>query len=229
MLRTVLGSRHTIAKTLHSTGSQIHLAARKMSQSNILIYVLRRDLRLEDNPVFHEIASSSHHGFTHLLPVYAFAAQQIEFSGFIPSSSPAKSPYPEARSPVGGFWRCGPHRAKFLAESVADLKESLRGVGSDLEIRVGMVGEVVSKLIDGFNESDESTVGAVWMTSEEGVEERREEKDVKRTCAENGVDFRLFGDEKYFIDELVGLVSLPTTKLTSCKSRYTIPVSKRPS
>jgi deoxyribodipyrimidine photo-lyase len=39
------------------------------------------------------------------------------------------------------------------------------------------------------------------MTEEEGIEEKREELDVKKTCEEHGVEFRLFKDEKYFIDE----------------------------
>lgn len=175
-----------------------------MSQPNILIYLLRRDLRLEDNPVFHEIVTSQKHGFTQLLPVYVFAAQQLEVSGFIPSSSSQKSPYPEARSSAGSFWRCGPHRAKFLGESVYDLKEKLRSVGSDLDIRVGMINDVVSHLIRGFNEQG-SKVGGVWMTSEEGVEEKREEKQVRSICQKNDADFKLFHDEKYFIDEYVYL------------------------
>jgi deoxyribodipyrimidine photo-lyase len=88
----------------------------------VVIYALRRDLRLSDNPVFcelsHEFLSGSP-SFTHILPLYVFPADQVEISGFIPedaeSEATPKSPYPEARSQVGGFWRCGPHRAKFLA------------------------------------------------------------------------------------------------------------------
>ena len=76
-----------------------------MSQPNrILIYLLRRDLRLADNPIFHELArlnSQSKKPFTHLLPVYVFPAQQVEVSGFVADGE--SSPYPEARSKVGGF------------------------------------------------------------------------------------------------------------------------------
>jgi deoxyribodipyrimidine photo-lyase len=39
------------------------------------------------------------------------------------------------------------------------------------------------------------------MTSEEGVEEKREERDVRRAVEEADKDFRLWKDEKYFIDE----------------------------
>ncbi len=175
----------------------------KMPDSNVLIYLLRRDLRLEDNPVFHELAKQKVGPYTHLLPLYVFPAQQMEVSGFIPKDSSAKNPYPAARSAVGGFWRCGPHRAKFLAESVWDLKETLEEVGSGLEIRVGMVGEVIRNMLDGFAKGKGSrmTVGAVWMTEEEGMEEKREERDVKNACEQAGAEFKLFTDEKYFIDE----------------------------
>ena len=173
-----------------------------MSAPRVLIYLLRRDLRFADNPILHEISKTfqqSQHPYTHLLPVYVFAAQQIEVSGFL-SSEADRSPFPEARSNAAGFWRCGPHRAKFLAESVWDLKNSLAGVGSGLEIRVGMVGQVVVELLEAFQKESTEVVG-VWMTSEEGVEEKREERDARR-AAENGkAEFRLWTDEKYYIDE----------------------------
>ena len=88
------------------------------AKESVLIYVLRRDLRLDDNPVFHEISRlylSKKAQFTHVLPLYVFNASQIEVAGF---STGSRSPYPEARSAVGKFWRCGPHRARFLCESV---------------------------------------------------------------------------------------------------------------
>jgi deoxyribodipyrimidine photo-lyase len=197
--------------------------------SRVLIYVLRRDLRLSDNPVFHELAREYHSEastFTHILPLYVFAAHQIEISGFIPEATdPAatpKSPYPEARSQVAGFWRCGPHRAKFLAESVWDLKQSLENVGNGLIIRTGMVVDIVRDIIEqlerGSQAASESTstsgkdatgssstagveVTGVWMTADEGSEEKVEQGDVQRLLEDRGKQFRLFQDEKYYVDE----------------------------
>lgn len=169
----------------------------------ILIYLLRRDLRVADNPVFHEIsklASQSHCPFTHVLPLYVVPAQQVEVSGFINDPS-KKSPYPEARSEVGNFWRCGIHRAQFLAQSLWDLKGDLETKGSNLVIRAGMVGDVLQNLLSSFKEDSESSVSAVWMTEEEGVEEKREERDVRRAAQKHDVDFKLYLDEKYFIDD----------------------------
>lgn len=173
-----------------------------MSSPRVLIYLFRRDLRLADNPILYEISKTFQQPqcpYTHLLPVYVFAAQQIEVSGFRSSDS-ERCPFPEARSSVAGFWRCGPHRAKFLAESVWDVKDALASVGSGLEIRVGMVGQVIKDLLAAFKR-DNTAVAAIWMTAEEGVEEKREEKDVKTAAAESEIDFKLWMDEKYLVDE----------------------------
>ena len=175
-----------------------------MSTPRILIYLFRRDLRVADNPILHEISRSyqqSQHPFTHLLPIYVFPAQQVEVSGFL-SSEFERSPFPEARSNAAGFWRCGPHRAQFLAESVWDLKKSLEGVGSGLEIRIGMAGQVIKEIFDAYKrDSYSGEVVGVWMTSEEGVEEQREEKDVRQATEGAGQSFKLWTDEKYYIDE----------------------------
>ena len=171
--------------------------------SRILIYLLRRDLRLADNPIFYEIsklAQQSQRPFTHLLPIYVFPAQQVEVSGFL-SSPHEQSPYPKARSPTAGFWRCGPLRAKFLAESVWDLKSDLDQVGSGLMIRVGKVGQVIYNLLEHYRQQDDVEVHGVWMTAEEGVEEKREESDVRDNVEAAGREFKLWKDEKFFIDE----------------------------
>lgn len=172
----------------------------KMAASNILICLMRRDLRLEDNPTFSALSKSAESSYSHLLPLYIFSAQQLQVSGFLQDDQ--RYPYPDAQSQVGGFWRCGPHRAKFIGESVWDLKQNLEKVGSGLEIRVGMAGDVMSNMIDAFqNNAVGGKVGAVWMTSEEGVEEKQEEREVRKACLKAGVEFKLWQDEKYFIDE----------------------------
>lgn len=198
----------------------------------ILLYVLRRDVRLSDNPVFtaasrqvtrqqdskslsgsgirtrDDSLTSEHRGtsFTHLLPVYVFPAQQIEVSGFLSSPS-GQSPYPEARSHVAKLWRTGPHRAKFIAEGAWDLKETLEGLGcgSGLHIRVGLVPDVVKSILEYYSKDDGSNgeISGVWMTADESVEEKEEERAVQKLAEQKGVDFKLWSDEKYYIDECV--------------------------
>ncbi|KAK0653741.1 putative cryptochrome DASH [Lasiodiplodia hormozganensis] len=188
------------------------------SAPRILIYLLRRDLRLADNPVLHHLAASNSPQFTHVLPLYVLPANQVEVSGFLKPA--AKSPYPEARSQVAGFWRCGTHRAKFLAESVWDLKESLGKIGSGLVIRVGMVGDVLQDLLAKYGSSESAQSGrisAIWMTAEEGVEEKREERDARNVAEANGVEFKLWRDEKFFIDDR----DLPFTDIKDLADVYT--------
>ncbi len=87
-----------------------------------------------------------------------------------------------------------------MAESVWDLKKSLGKVGSGLEIRVGMAGQVIKDLLEGFRKQDTEVAG-VWMTDEEGFEEKKEERDVKKVAQNADTEFKLWTDEKYFIDE----------------------------
>jgi deoxyribodipyrimidine photo-lyase len=205
-----------------------------MSNENprILLYILRRDVRLSDNPIFTAAArhvtrqqdpkspsnldtrtrddslTSEHRGtsFTHLLPVYVLPAHQIEVSGFLSSPSD-QSPYPEARSQIAKLWRTGPHRAKFMAEGIWDLKQSLEGLGcgSGLQIRVGMIGDVVKNILDYYSKSGTSKgeISGVWMTADESIEEKEEEDIVRGIAKQNEVDFKLWSDEKYYIDECV--------------------------
>ncbi|KAH7305025.1 DNA photolyase, FAD-binding/Cryptochrome [Stachybotrys elegans] len=167
-------------------------------KAQTLIYLLRRDLRVADNPILHHLASTPNHGFTHLLPVYVFPSHQIEVSGFLKDG--AVSPYPKALSPVGKFWRCGPLRAKFLAESVWDLKNSLENLQSGLAIRVGKTEDVVDHLLRHLRGSN-AEVGAVWMTEEKSYEEVQEQQAIEAACSNHSVDFKLWQDEKYFIDD----------------------------
>ncbi|KAI4287211.1 MAG: hypothetical protein L6R35_003531 [Caloplaca aegaea] len=183
-----------------------------MASPRVLIYLLRRDLRIADNPILNEIAKVNQHSqrpFTHVLPVYVFAAQQIEVSGFLSPDS-ERSPFPQTRSRSGGFWRCGPHRAKFLGESVWEVKKGLNSIGSGLEIRVGMAGEIVKDLLDAYSKSGTDVAG-VWMTDEEGVEEKQEERDVRKVAEDAQTEFRLWIDEKYYVDDPKQLPDVFTT------------------
>jgi deoxyribodipyrimidine photo-lyase len=207
--------------------------ARPPAKPRILLYILRRDTRLSDNPIFHQLsllssqddtpgkqsqmggpdAAPIHHAdspdFTHLLPVYIFPANQVEISGFLESSSD-HSPYPEARSHVAGVWRTGPHRAKFMAEGVWNLKDRLESLGCDsgLQVRVGMTPDVIEQMLDWYSEETEhggprAEIAGIWMTSDQGVEEKADEMEVKNLAASRDIAFKLWDDEKYFLHEYV--------------------------
>lgn len=167
------------------------------TRENVVIYLLRRDLRVEDNPVLHHLVTNCT-PFTRLLPVYVLEPHQIEVSNFVKPGQ--RSPYPEARSRLGRFWRCGPHRARFTAQSVWDVKLSLTALGSGLVVRIGSYRSVVRTLVQGLRQTG-NEVGAIWMTDDVGWEEHNDQQDVASACEEFGVHFRLWNDAKYFVDE----------------------------
>ncbi|KAM0350839.1 hypothetical protein ACHAO7_000967 [Fusarium culmorum] len=168
-----------------------------MAGNKLLVYLLRRDLRAIDNPILHHLASSDH-GFTHLLPIYILPPHQIETSGFVVEGQ--KSPYPLAKSQVGRFWRCGPLRAKFQAECIWDVKKNFENIGSGMLIRIGKFDDVLKHLIKSLNE-DHQSIDTVWMTEEPSKEELDDQNAVASVCSKEGIGFKLWHDEKYFIDD----------------------------
>ena len=63
-----------------------------------------------------------------------------------------------------------------------------------------MLDEVLKFMIDGISKNG-MRIGAVWMTSEEGTEEQRAERSIKKLCKDSGVEFKVWVDEKYLVDE----------------------------
>ena len=86
------------------------------------IWFCRNDMRLHDNPCLARIAA--HKGEKEVLPVYLFDPRMF-------ATSRRGSP------------KTGSFRAKFMLESVADLRDQLRSVGSDLLVGVGRPEDVL--------------------------------------------------------------------------------------
>lgn len=84
----------------------------------------RQDLRLHDNEALLDAIASA----DEILPVYIF--DERVFGG--------KTRY--------GFPKTGSYRARFIIEAVADLRQSIRDLGSDLIVRVGKPEEVLFEL-----------------------------------------------------------------------------------
>lgn len=83
---------------------------------NILLAVLRNDLRLHDHPIFSACAEPTppsaafDREVTHVLPVYVLDQAQIEVGGLPELQKGAKGG--EAKTRVAGFWRCGEPRVR---------------------------------------------------------------------------------------------------------------------
>ena len=93
-------------------------------ESRRAIVWFRNDLRIHDNEALCDALDSA----TLIIPVYIFDPRV--FSG--------KTKY--------GFEKTGKFRAKFIIDSILDLKSKLQSLGSDLYIRVGKPEEEIPKL-----------------------------------------------------------------------------------
>lgn len=172
-----------------------------MSGGRIVVYFLRRDLRIADNAILHVLSvARDYHGYTYLLPVYVLPPDQVEISGLLKDGK--TSPYPQARANVSKYWKCGIHRVKFLAESVWDLKENLEYLESGLIIRAGRFQDVLRNIVVHYAGHKESPqVAAVWMTKGSSLEEVREEQEISSACFDLGVKYVPFRDRRAFIDK----------------------------
>lgn len=88
----------------------------------------RNDLRVHDHePLIAAIATSQQ-----LLPVYCIDPRQFQTTSF-------------------GFAKTGAFRAQFILEAIADLRSTLRAIGSDLVVRIGLPEQVIPQLVHQFS------------------------------------------------------------------------------
>jgi deoxyribodipyrimidine photo-lyase len=88
-----------------------------------ILYWFRNDLRLSDNEALFRSVNQAENIF----PVYIFDIREFQPTAL-------------------GFTKTGAFRAKFLTESVRDLKEKLQEQGGDLIVRVGHPEEIIPNL-----------------------------------------------------------------------------------
>ncbi|XP_064965668.1 blue-light photoreceptor PHR2-like [Musa acuminata AAA Group] len=153
-------------------------AARRCS-----IVWFRSDLRLHD----HEALSAANADSLSLLPVFLFDPRDF------------------GRSPAG-FDRTGPCRARFLVDSVSDLRAGLRRRGSDLVVRVGRPEVVLPEL------ARAAGADAVYAHREVSHDEARAEERVAEAMEAEGVEVKYFwGSTLHHVDDLpFDLEHMPT-------------------
>lgn len=95
---------------------------------------LRNDLRLRDNPLFHHRSTKT---AQKVVPVFCFDPRHFGSFGEL---------NPRWSQGAVGFNKTGLLRARFLVESVAALRASLRRIGSDLFVAHGRPEEVLPAL-----------------------------------------------------------------------------------
>lgn len=93
-----------------------------MSNKTILVW-FRNDLRIHDNELLSEAVGKS----AHVIPVYCFDPYYFKTTSL-------------------GLQKTGSQRAKFMIESVGNLRQNLRKLGSDLIVRMGKPEEIIPQL-----------------------------------------------------------------------------------
>ncbi|MBD3881953.1 DASH family cryptochrome [Phormidium tenue FACHB-886] len=139
----------------------------------ILIWY-RSDLRLHDHEPLHQALQQG----AIVVPVYCFDPRQF-----------AETPF--------GFPKTGAFRAQFLLESVADLRQSLQSLGSDLIVRQGQQEQVIPALVQQLQ------ISAVHYHAEVTSEELAVESGLRAKLAPLGVSLQSFwGHTLYHPDDL---------------------------
>ncbi|NJM47750.1 MAG: DASH family cryptochrome [Alkalinema sp. RU_4_3] len=146
-------------------------------QDNILVW-LRNDLRLHDHRPLQEALRKAR-------PIMVYCVDPRQFG-----------------TTSMGFAKTGVWRSQFLLESLADLRENLKKLGSDLVIRLGKPEEILPALVV------ETQAIAIHYHEAVGTEEDRVELNVENSVK---VDFNgYWGHTLYSPDELpFNLMDLP--------------------
>ncbi len=137
-----------------------------MSQRTLVWF--RNDLRLHDHKPLSQAIQNGE-----LIPFYCFDPRQFGTTPF-------------------GFPKTGRYRAQFLLEAIADLRQSLQSLGSDLVIRQGKPEEVIPELVRAHG------VDAVYFHREVTSEETAVEAALKPQLKEQGIAVQTFWSATLF-------------------------------
>jgi deoxyribodipyrimidine photo-lyase len=137
-------------------------------QYNKVVFWFRNDLRLADNVALYQALSQSET----VVPVFVFDTQQFR----------------SVDLGIKGFSmpKTGAHRAKFLMETVADLRDNIRAIGGDLVIRTGKPQEAVMELVR------QTGADAVFASEEVTYEEVKVDRALEDKLKEEGKELLLF-------------------------------------
>ena len=134
----------------------------------------RNDLRIRDHEALEYAASHA----DVVVPVYCFDPRHFGEGMF-------------------GLPKTGPVRARFLRESVQDLRDSLQGLGADLVVRHGPPEDVLPDLVRQTGATE------VCLFEEIGTEEKREEDAVEAALSDTDAAPAYFwGKTLYHLDDL---------------------------
>lgn len=151
---------------------------------SVVIYLMRNDLRVHDN----ECLQWAHQNSDFVIPLFCFDKSILS---------------PTAVTWHYKFAKTAMHRAKFILESVSDLRESLRKLGSDLVVRTEQTAkEAVLDIISLCQEKNEGHVSLVYQR-EITKEETDVEAELMKVCEAKKVIVKSFwGLTLYHLEDL---------------------------
>lgn len=148
-----------------------------MTQRILIWY--RNDLRVHDRQAIDKALRQK----AEIIPVYCFDPRQFETTSF-------------------GFAKTGKFRAQFLIESVADLRNSLQQLGSDLIVRQGLPEKIIPAI------AEQLKVEQVYYSQEVTSEEKQVEKEVTKALSAHNIKTKGFWEATlYLLEDLPFKVS----------------------
>lgn len=144
-------------------------------QNNIGLVWFRNNLRVNDNMVLNEAIKQ----YKHSIAVYFFDPRQFEISAF-------------------GFKKTEKFRAKFLIETIEDLKKNLYDLNIELFVYFDKPEEVIPKLVEKFN------VSSIYLQKEWTSEEVEVLENVKSKLSES-IPFHEYYDQFLFHPEDINM------------------------
>ena len=137
-----------------------------MTNQNILVW-FRNDLRIHDNESLYQASQEAQQKGVQIFPIYCFDPKHFTKTSF-------------------GFEKTGAFRAKFLIESVANLRENLRSLNSDLIVRFGKPESIISELIQEYE------ISSIYYHAEITSEETNVEKNLHSLLKNQTISFNKF-------------------------------------
>ena len=141
-----------------------------MTQRILIWY--RNDLRVHDLLALDEAVRQG----AEIIPVYCFDDRLFGETSF-------------------GFPKTGSYRAQFLIESVADLRNSLQKLGSNLVVRRGLPEEVIPAI------AEQLKVDSVSYSKEVTSEEKRVEKKLRKALSAKNIKVATYWEATLYLPE----------------------------
>jgi deoxyribodipyrimidine photo-lyase len=137
-----------------------------MNSQNILVW-FRNDLRSHDCETLYRASQDAQMTGAQIFPVYCFDYAHFDKTYF-------------------GFEKTGEFRAKFLIESVANLRENLRSLNSNLIVRIGNPDQILPEL------AQQLGINSIYYHAEVTTEEKTLERKLRSTLKKQNVNFKSF-------------------------------------